>query len=192
MSDNNKLGITTEMTLQTASQIVLLVGIILSAIGGYGSYYFGKLEEAENKRTSAKTQDELKAQITKLQANTSQINERTELIFQSLKVKAETWVEVEMKNFPPGVTDYLLLLFTSDKGRISGKVRIKGSEDISFFSTTANNKVPVALRNLWLPEEGQYKVPTIMEFIVTEKTEPDASLSIYTQGWIDTRGREPH
>jgi len=179
------------MTLQTTSQIVLFVGVLLSAIGGFGSYYYGKVEEEKNKRESNKAQDELKAQIRELQLNTSHISDQTELIFQALKVKAETWLEVEMKNVPPGVTDYLLLRFTSDKGRISGKVRIKGSESISSFSTTANNKVPVAVRNLWLPKEGQYKVPTIMEFTVTEKTEPDASLSIYTQGWIDSKGREP-
>jgi hypothetical protein len=180
------------MTLQTASQIVLLLGVLLSAIGGFGSYYFGKLEEGANKRESDKAQNELKAEIKTLQANTSQINNNTELIIQALNVKAETWMDVEMKNVPPGVTDYLLLLFTSDKGRISGKVRIKGSENVSSFSTTANNRMPVAVHNLWLPKEGHYKIPTIMEFAVTEKTEPDASLSIYTQGWIDSSGQEPH
>lgn len=180
------------MTLQTASQIVLLFGVLMSAIGGFGSYYYGKLEEKENKRESDKAQNELKGQIKELQANTSQISDKTELIFQALKVKTETWMEVEMKNIPPGITDYLLLLFTSDKGRISGKVRIKGSENISSFSTTVNNRVPVAVRNLWVPKEGQYKIPTIMEFTVTEKTEPDASLSIYTQGFIYSRGQEPH
>jgi hypothetical protein len=46
--------------------------------------------------------------------------------------------------------------------------------------------------NLWLPKEQQYKIPTILEYAVTQKTEPDATLSIFTQGWIDTRGREPH
>jgi hypothetical protein len=173
------------MTLQTASQIALLVGLIFAAFGGFGSYYFGK-------RELDVTRTELTTKINELQANTSQINERTELIFQALKVKAETWIDIEMKNVPGGVADYLLLLFKSDKGRISGKVRIKGSEDIASFSTTVNNKVPVAVRNLWLPKEEQYKIPTIMQFSVTEKTDPNASLQIYTQGWIDTRGREPH
>lgn len=178
--------------MQTISQIVLFIGVILSAIGGLGSYYYGKIEETKNKAESDNAQNELKTRIRELQANTSQINDKTELIFQALNVKKETWTEVEMKNVPPGVTDYLLLLFSSDKGRISGKVRIKDSEYVSSFSTTVNNKVPVALRNLWLPKEDRYKVPTIMEFTVNEKTDPDASLSIYTQGWIDSRGREPH
>lgn len=180
------------MTSQTVSQIVLLLGVMLSAFGAYGSYHYGKLEEAENKRGSDKAQNELKAQIKELQANTSQISDKADLIFQALKVKTEIWMEVEMKNVPAGITDYLLLLFASDKGRISGKVRIKGSENVASFSTTANNSVPVAVRNLWLPKEDQYKIPTIMEFAVTEKTEPDASLSIYTQGFLWSRGQEPH
>lgn len=179
------------MTLQTASQIVLFLGVFLSAIGGFGSYYYGKIEEGESKRESDKVQNELKAQIEKLDANTSQTHDMMRLLFQAQKVKQETWIEVETNDVPPGTTAYLMLLFTSDKGRISGKVRVKGSENESSFSTTANDKVPVAVRNLWLPKEGQYKMPTTIEFTVTEKTEPDASLNIYTQGWIDS-GQEPH
>jgi hypothetical protein len=56
---------------------------------------------------------------------------------------------VEMKNVPPGVTDYLLLLFTSDKGRISGKARIQGSDIISSFSTTVNNKIQTHPKPAW-------------------------------------------
>jgi hypothetical protein len=179
------------MSIQTISQLVLLLGIVLSAIGGFGSYYFGKLEEEANKQKSVRAQDELRARIQQLQASTSQIGDKTELIYQAMKIQEETWFDVEMKNVPPGVADYLLLLFTSDKGRISGKLRVKGSDHVASFSTTANNKVPVAVRNAWSPEEGHYKIPTVLQFSVTEKTEADASLSIYTQGWIDSRGTEP-
>lgn len=179
------------MTLQTVSQIVMAVGLLLSAFGGLGSYYYGKVEEQDAKRKADKAQDDLKIEIRDLKASTLNISNKTELIFQALKVKAETWMQVEMKHVPEGVTDYLLLLFAADKGRISGKVRIQGSESISAFSTTANDRIPVAVRNLWLPAKKHYKVPTIMEFTVTEKTDPDASLSVYTQGWIDSLGMEP-
>jgi len=94
-----------------------------------------------------------------------------------------------LQKTPQGVTDHLLLLFKSDKGNISGKVRIKGSKDIYPFSTIANQQIPLAVRNLWLPKEGKYKEPTIMEFAVTEKTEPDASLKIFTAGWIEDLGK---
>lgn len=180
------------MTPQTISQIVLFIGVLLSALGGFGSYYYGKLDEENNKREADAAQNALKTQIQELQAHTSKISDKTELIAQALNVKAEIWMEVEMKNVPPGVADYLLLLFASDKGRIVGKVRIKGSENVSLFSTTANNRIPVAVRNLWVPKDRQYKVPTILEYTVTEKTELNASLSIYTQGWLDSRGREPN
>jgi hypothetical protein len=69
---------------------------------------------------------------------------------------------------------------------------VQGSPNIAYFSTTTNDTLPVALPNLWLPKEQHYQIPTIMEFAVTEKTVPDATLSIFTQGWIDRRGREPH
>ncbi len=180
------------MTLQTISQLILLLGVVLTALGGYGSYHFGKIEEKEKERISDQKQNELNEQITILQANTSQINTKLELIYQAARLREEVWTQVEMKNVPPGVTDYLLLLFRSDKGRITGNVRIKGSQETSSFSTTANNRIPVALRNLWVPDQGQYKVPTVMEFSITEKTNAEASLSIYTQGYIDSRGTEPH
>jgi hypothetical protein len=120
------------------------------------------------------------------------VNQTVELVFQSAELKQEVWTEVEMKDVPPGVADYVLVLFRSNIGRISGKVRIKGSQDVSPFYTTVNNTVPVAVRNLWVPAEGKYKIPTIMEFSITEKPTPDASLRIYTAGWVDSQGREPH
>ncbi len=180
------------MTLQTLSQLILLCGIILTALGGYGSYHFGKIEEKKKEEIASKEQNILKEQLAQLQSNTTDIQQMMELVYQESKALEEVWTEVEMKNVPPSVTDYLLLLFISDKGRIAGKVRVKGSEYISSFSTTANDKTPIALRNLWLPSENQYKVPTIMEFTISEKTEADSTLSIYTAGWIDTRGTEPH
>jgi hypothetical protein len=177
------------MSFQTISQILALAGLLLTGLGGFGAYYFGKREDERQQAASDRTQNELKAQLAALQAS---VTDRTELIFQALNIKPDTWMPVEMKNVPPGVADYLLLLFVSDKGRITGKVRIKGSDQICFFSTTANNRTPVAVPNLWLPKDQHYAMPTILEFAVTHKTEPDATLSIFTQGWIDTRGREPH
>jgi hypothetical protein len=180
------------MTHQTISQLFLLIGIVLTGIGGYCSYHFGKKEAIQKETQNRKEQESLKKEISSLHAMTTEMYKKTDLIYQNANIKEEVWMELEMKHVPPGVTDYLLLLFVSDKGRISGKARIKGSNDVTSFSTTANNRIPVVLRNLWVSEKNQYKIPTIMEFTITEKTEPDASLSIYTQGWIDTAGTEPH
>jgi hypothetical protein len=40
-----------QMTAQTIFQIVLAVGVVLSAIGTLGSYYFGKVEDAATRFT---------------------------------------------------------------------------------------------------------------------------------------------
>lgn len=180
------------MTLQTISQLVATAGVILTALGGIGSYYFGKIEQTEKDRKHEQEQSTLRGQLTALQESSSQIKNQVELIYKATGLKDEVWTTVEMKNAPPGVTDYLLVLFGADKGRITGKVRIKGSQDSSLFSTTVNNRTPVAVRNLWIPTEAKYATPTVIEFLITEKTSPEASLSIYTAGWVDTRGREPH
>jgi hypothetical protein len=177
------------MTPQTICQLVSIAGVAITAFGGLGSYYFGKVESAEKQRAADAAQNALKDQIASLQ---SSVTKGTELIFQKLGIKTGEWITLEMKNVPLGVTDYLLLLFKSDAGRISGKVRIQGSDSVAHLSTTANSTVPVAVPNLWLPKEQHYKEPTILEFSVTQKTDPSATLSIFTSGWIDSRGREPH
>jgi hypothetical protein len=176
------------VTFQTASQMLLAFGIILSAFGGFGSYFFGKLNQAKTQNKSDEIQRDLKAQIVKLQAT---FDAKTDLIFQALKVKEDVWIAVNTNTVPPGVAEYLLLIFKSDKGRISGKVRVQGSDNIASFSTSVNDTLPVAVANLWVPKEHQYKIPTVIEFTVTEKTAADSSLSIFTQGWIDSLGREP-
>jgi hypothetical protein len=176
------------MTLQTIYQLILLLGIIMTGIGGYGAYYYGKVEENEQQIKSDNIQHDLKSQITRLQAT---LETKTDLIFQALKVKQDIWIAVETKTVPP-TSAYLLLLFKSDNGRISGKVRVQGSDSLSSFSTTANDTVPVAVQNLWLPNQHEYKTPIIVEFSVTEKTVPDSTLNIFTQGWVDDLGQEPH
>jgi hypothetical protein len=101
-----------EVTFQTASQILLAFGIILSAFGGFGSYFFGKINQAETQSKSDEIQRDLKAQIVKLQAT---FDAKTDLIFQALKVKEDVWIAVNTNTVPPGVTEYLLLIFKSDR-----------------------------------------------------------------------------
>jgi tetratricopeptide (TPR) repeat protein len=53
-------------TLQTISQIGVVVGIILTGLGGFGAYYYGKvLDEQKDKAGSTKEQ-QLRADISKL------------------------------------------------------------------------------------------------------------------------------
>jgi len=177
------------MTPQIACQIVLLCGVLLSAAGGFGSFYFGKMEERQNREASGKTQSELRGQIAQLQ---SSFDSKIDLIFQTMNIKPDVWAEVKLNDVPSGVADFALFLFRTDRGRISGRVRIKGSKNIAFFSTSANANTPVAVANVWDEKGKQYADPTILEFSVTEKTENTATLSIFTAGWIDLRGQEPH
>jgi hypothetical protein len=173
------------MSAQTICQIFVVVGAFISALAAFGSHYFGRQEQAEQRKKTEAAQAAVSAQLDRIAS-------QNDILLQNAQVTLDVWTEVEMKHVPDGVADYLLLLFVADKGRITGKVRIKGSADVSFFSTTSNSNVPLAVPNLWVPKLQSYKVPTILEFAVTQKTEPDAALSIFTQGWIDTRGREAH
>jgi hypothetical protein len=72
------------MTPQIACQIALLCGVLLSAAGGFGSFYFGKVEDKQNREASGKTQADLRAQIAQLQ---SSFDSKTELIFQAMNIK---------------------------------------------------------------------------------------------------------
>jgi hypothetical protein len=174
------------MSGQAISQLVMLVAALVLAIATFSANHFGRLDAAKQRKAREASEAAVQAMLSKISDHT------VELLARSTALPTDVWTEVAMKNVPPGVTDYLLLLFVANKGRISGKVRIKGSTNVSYFSTTSNSQIPVAVPNLWLPKEQHYKIPTILEFAVTEKTESDAELSIFTQGWIDMRGRESH
>jgi hypothetical protein len=113
-----------------------------------------------------------------------------ELIFQSDKLTEDTWTEMELKNAPPGAAEYALLRFTCNQGVIIGKARIKGSPYTSMFFTDVD--VPVAIRNVFEPTHGSYKIPTILEFAIVQRPLPDAKLQIYTRGWVEPQWRIPH
>ena len=81
----------------------------MTGIGGYGAYYYGKVEEKEQQNKSDVIQRDLKSQIGKLQTT---FDAKTDLIFQALKVKQDVWIAVETKTVPP-TSAYLMLLFRS-------------------------------------------------------------------------------
>src|ERR1700733_12177342 len=133
-----------DMSPQYAFQILLFIGLVLSAVGTIGSYHYGKRDERqareastarenESREASTARENELRDQIAKFQ-NT--LDTKTELILKSVSVKTDAgvWTAVTIDKIPPGVADYLMFLFVANQGRISGKVRVKGSENIAFFS----------------------------------------------------------
>jgi hypothetical protein len=178
------------MSPQYISQFMVLVGVLISALGAFGSYHYGKQEERRASETAANRETALNDQLAKFQTT---LDTKTDLILKSVLVKPDntTWLSFTASMIPPGVADYLLLLFIADKGRISGKIRVKGSQSVSLFSTTANARNPVAIPNSRELGAAQYRVPTVLEYSITESTVPDAKLSILTAGFIDTRGQEP-
>lgn len=180
------------MTAQSICQVFIVLGVVISTFATYGSFHFGKAQAAATAKESESIQNRLHDQIEELKQNVSAQAEHTKLIGEFLNVKPDQWQSVELKNIPPGVADYAMLLFQTSEGRISGKTRMKGSQLTTMFSTTPNSKTPVAVGNHWDIKSGQYASPAILEFAVTEQTAPNATLKILTAGWIDTRGREPH
>ncbi|MBR1191158.1 hypothetical protein [Bradyrhizobium sp. AUGA SZCCT0160] len=194
-----------EETMQWFFSGLILFGALASAVGGFGSTYVtkkaGERSQAAAKEAAARDKLELQqrlegdkadlqAELTKLRQS---LDQNTSIVFKAMNIKLDTWTKIELKSVPTGgVVDYVMLLFKSDRGRISGKARVEGSETISTFSTTANDSIPVVVPNAWIPAEKRYRNTTTLEFTITEKTDPAATLSILTKGYIDTRGREPH
>jgi hypothetical protein len=164
------------MATSSFFQWIALAGAIISALGAFGVARYKDIE-------AARSSEQLRRELATIKTN-------TEFLVRSAIVKQDTWVAVQIDMVPPGVADYLLLLFRADRGRIVGKVRVKGSDQTALFSTTANDKIPVSVPNLW--RGSQYATPTVIEYAVSEATDADARLTILTAGWIDRRGQEPH
>jgi len=91
--------------------------------------------------------------------------------------------QFEVKGVPP-IADYFPLVFKSSLGLITGYVRVKGTKEFHRFSTKANSKIPVVVKNLWLPEKGQYQSPPILELVIDHQSDEKATLSVYTTGFF--------
>jgi len=127
------------MTLQTISHIVIFVGVILTAAGGFGSYYFGNKEAARKEKEAADSQkklqdriNDLQNKLTSIQSSTASIDEKINLIFKSDKSATNKWTEVKVLAL--AIADYVLLIFRSSAGKISGNACIKGTDIIYPFS----------------------------------------------------------
>ena len=86
------------MSYQTLSHIVIVVGVVLTAAGGFGSYYYGKKDAARKERESAIEQKKLKNRINALQNDTASIDNKVNLIYKSMIWEKGKWQEVEMKH----------------------------------------------------------------------------------------------
>jgi flagellar basal body-associated protein FliL len=181
------------MSLQTWSHIAIFVGVLLTAGGGLGSYYFGKREDEKKEVQSAAAQTKLQKRVNALQGKLSQIQSNTEsidqkisLIFKSSETKKNKWNEVKVS--APVFADYIVVLFRSSSGDISGNARIRGTKEIYPFSTKVNNRLPLAVHNLWLQDKKQYMSNPILEYEITETSDEKNTLSIFSAGYRMSSG----
>ena len=181
------------MSMLTWSHIVICIGITFTAAGGFGSYYFGKVESDKKDAAALKSQQALQLRITDLQSklmavetNTAQMDQKLTLIVKSADTKTHKWLEA--KALAPVIADYILLKFRSSGGAISGNIRIKGSDTVYPFSTNVNDTIPLAIKNLWLPDKNQYMSDPILEYEITQTTDEKDSLSVFSAGFKMSSG----
>ena len=171
--------------MQLAWYAAILIGAIVAAAGGFGSSIYKDRAATRDKAALQTRFDAVQSQLTKFEALQ---NKNTQTIIDAFAAKPnDQWQSVELTNIPGQVADFALMLFRADRGRISGKVRIRGSNKETFFSTSSNDRLPLAIPNAWDPATSSYRSPTFLEYAVAETTEPSAHLSILTAGWIDFR-----
>lgn len=81
-------------SFQTWSQIAIAIGIILTALGGFGSYYFGKAVD-QKKNSAAQTElDKLQSNIDELLEGNNELKEKL-TPFEELAKKAHPGIDVE-------------------------------------------------------------------------------------------------
>lgn len=179
----NKKAKGEQMSLQTLSFYLIFTGAIIAAFGALGKNYYGKKESEKKEAEWQKKFDEIRSE----KALNIDIDRKIDLLLlKSSEEPREEWNSVNMIDiadwFGGEVIDYMYFVFKSSSGIIRGELRIKGTEEEYSFSTMANTNLPIAVRNLYLPEKGHFrKLPTI-EYRITEKTDPFAVLSIVMVG----------
>lgn len=179
-----------DLDMQQFWYLLIMLGGLGVAIGTWGSSREKDKSSARDKAALQLRLDGVTAQLAKFDA---QQGKNTETLLNAIGAKPnEQWQSVQLTNIPDVVADFALMLFRADHGRINGKVRIRGSKAEAFFSTSANDRMPIAVPNVWDPKTGLYHAPAFLEYTITEVTEPNAHLSILTAGWIDFRGAQPH
>lgn len=175
------------------SHIVIFIGVFLTAVGGLGQYYLGKLESEKKDRDAAVAERKLQDKLNALKVNLVNIEQDTSsltsikqtvdtILLQSSDKAGVGWKEIEMIKvavwFPGRSVDFMFLLFQSSSGIIRGNVRVKGADEIYSFSTDANTSLPVAIRNLWLQEKNQFQSFPVIEYKIMNKTDENATLNI--------------
>jgi len=65
-------------TLQTVSQIAIVVGVILTGLGGFGAFHYGRRIDQQKEQEASAREDALKADIGKLLTGNASLERRLE------------------------------------------------------------------------------------------------------------------
>ena len=148
---------------------IIRVGIkVYKKKGIFNKFYFCNYRK-NNIIDPLKHERLIKEEHDKIQKNLQKIEVPTKGNFDEIK-----WLEKVINEVATGMTTKILLLFKSSNNRITGKVRVKGTNDEYLFSTTVNNLNPI---NLDIPLDCNY--PIIIEYSITDQVNPKAILSIH-------------
>lgn len=144
----------------------------------------------ENVRLSVEMKKQLKNQIDELynlKVIALSTNQRVDDLNKSEEQITGKGTQFEVKGVPV-FAEYFPLVFKSNLGLITGYARVKGTKEFHRFSTKVNDKVPVVIHNLWLPEKKQYQSPPILELVIDHQADEKDTLSVFTKGFFLPNG----
>ena len=144
----------------------------------------------ENVRLSVEMKKQLQSQIDEiynLKIIALSTNQRVDDLNKSEEQITGKGTQFEVKGVPP-IAEYFPLIFKSNLGLITGYARVKGTKEFHRFSTKVNDKVPVVIHNLWLPDKKQYQSPPILELVIDHQGDEKDTLSVFTKGFFLPNG----
>ena len=160
---------------------IVIAGVALVSV------YIVYLEYNDSKKKSDETKA-LQGQIDKQTEKLSIIEAATLEIRETTKSKYDERIEGKGATFVaesvPAIAEHFSLVFKASCGVITGYVRVKGTKEFFRFSTKVNNKIPVVIHNLWLPEKGNYQSPPTVELVIDSQSDEKAKLSVSTAGFF--------
>ena len=161
--------------------VIISIGIISIV-----TYVFDYKDKKNQKAETESLQKQLNNQTDELY-NLRVITLSTNKKIDDLKMAGEQitgkGTQFEVKGVPP-ISEYFPLAFKSSLGLITGYVRVKGTNEFHRFSTKVNDRIPVVVHNLWLPDKKQYQSPPLLELVIDHQADEKATLSVYTTGYF--------
>lgn len=153
--------------------ILICIFTVLVAISAY------MLKRAEQKEGQSKYNELKEGQLV----IKSDVKEIRKTLVTTDSTPSQEWIRIDFVNVTEGTVDcsgmdFIFLLFKASSGIINGKIKIKGSELIYPFFTSANSNLPLSIKNQFIPEKGHYIRFPDFEYQITEKPDRWSELNI--------------